>query len=326
MRHEKAFLLLDLALHLSSSAEGLSLDEMAQVAGVGRRTAERMRDALEQLFPQMEEVREGAAKRFRIPGGVGALFQTPTVEELAELAQACQVLSARGFATRAKALGNLERKLRSTMKSAALRRLAPDVEALARSELQGARIGPRPHDDPEALMLIRRAILGMETLRFRYYGGSNPGAVRVVLPLGLLLDRNTYLVACLPDADEPRNWRLDRIRDVAATGEIVPPPEGFDLEAYANRSFGIYQDAVEEVRLLVLAHGADEAKGWLFHPSQRLVPTPEGGYLVSFSSGGMRELAWHLFSWGDKIRIIAPSALKSELAAAIDLASNQLVQ
>ena len=324
MRHEKAFQLLDLALRLSASAEGLTLDEMAEAVCVGRRTAERMRDALEQLFPQMEQVREGTTKRFRLPGGVGTLFQAPTVEELPELAQACQALSARGFSTRAKALATLERKLRSTMKSAALRRLAPDVEALARAEFQGARIGPRPHDDPHALMLIRRAIIGMETLRFRYHGGSNPGAVRSVRPLGLLLDRNTYLVACLQDSDEPRNWRLDRISDIEATGEIEPPPIGFDLETYANRSFGIYQDAVEEVRLQILPHGAEEVKGWLFHPTQELSPTSDGGYLVSFRSGGMRELAWHLFTWGDKVRILAPEALKAEMAAAIKAATSQL--
>ena len=46
MRHEKARALLGLARRLAASAEGLTLDEMAQACEVGRRTAERMRDAL----------------------------------------------------------------------------------------------------------------------------------------------------------------------------------------------------------------------------------------------------------------------------------------
>ena len=45
MRHEKAQSLLHLARVLAGSAEGLTLDEMAEVAGTGRRTVERMRDA-----------------------------------------------------------------------------------------------------------------------------------------------------------------------------------------------------------------------------------------------------------------------------------------
>lgn len=46
MRHEKAARLLELARRLAGSAEGLTLDEMAAAMGVGRRTAERMRDAV----------------------------------------------------------------------------------------------------------------------------------------------------------------------------------------------------------------------------------------------------------------------------------------
>ena len=46
MRHEKAGRLLELARMLAATAEGLTLDEMAERLGVGRRTAERMRDAV----------------------------------------------------------------------------------------------------------------------------------------------------------------------------------------------------------------------------------------------------------------------------------------
>src|ERR1700761_8493109 len=104
MRHEKAAQLLDLARSLASSAEGLTLDEMATAAGVGRRTAERLRDALASLFPQMEEVVEGAAKRFRIPSGLDGVFQTPTAEELLELTKAAGALRGAGAQPRARIL------------------------------------------------------------------------------------------------------------------------------------------------------------------------------------------------------------------------------
>ena len=47
MRLEKLSDLLDLARQLSGSAEGLTLDEIAETFHVGRRTAERMRDAVD---------------------------------------------------------------------------------------------------------------------------------------------------------------------------------------------------------------------------------------------------------------------------------------
>lgn len=96
MRHEKAGLLLDLARRLAASAEGLTLDEMAQAIGVGRRTVERMRDALWSLFPNLEEVEDPPTKRFRIAGGLDGLFQNPTPEELVELSKAADALRAAG--------------------------------------------------------------------------------------------------------------------------------------------------------------------------------------------------------------------------------------
>lgn len=134
MRHEKAGGLLELARHLASSAEGMTLDEMARSIGVGRRTIERMRDALCALFPQMEEVADGPSKRFRIPQGLDGFFQSPTTEELAELAMASAALRQAGAEPRARSLESLERKVRSAMRSASLRRMVPDLEALARSE------------------------------------------------------------------------------------------------------------------------------------------------------------------------------------------------
>ena len=92
MRHEKAARLLDLARMLAGSAEGLTLDEMARALDVGRRTAERMRDAVWAAFPQMEVVEDPPTRRFRIPAGLDGLFQTPTAEELAALRRDHQYL------------------------------------------------------------------------------------------------------------------------------------------------------------------------------------------------------------------------------------------
>ena len=99
MRHEKAGRLLELARMLASTAEGLTLDEMAQRLGVGRRTAERMRDAVRDVFPQLEDVDDPPTRRFRIPAGLDGLFQAPTAEELAALTAAAEVFGLQGAVT-----------------------------------------------------------------------------------------------------------------------------------------------------------------------------------------------------------------------------------
>ena len=52
---EKLETLLRVALDMRGNAEGLSLADIGPDYGVSRRTAERMRDAIERAFPQVEQ-------------------------------------------------------------------------------------------------------------------------------------------------------------------------------------------------------------------------------------------------------------------------------
>ena len=320
MRHEKAGGLLELARALASSAEGLTLEEMASEAGVGRRTAERMRDALWALFPQMEEAADPPTKRFRIPHGLDGLFQSPNAEELVELAKAADQLAAAGAPARALALRTLEKKIRSAMRSGALRRLGPDVEALARAETVAVQAGPRPAEDPQVIGAIRQAVMAMRAIRFRYRGGSRRGKARDVAPYGIMFGRANYLVGAELGSEEPRNYRLDRIEDLEVLDRTASPPETFNLADYAGRSFGIYQGEVQEIVLRMTPEAAEDALGWRFHPSQVVEPQADGSVVVRFWATGLLELAWHLFTWGDRVEVVAPEALRTMLVQELERA------
>ena len=172
MRHEKAGRLLELARMLAGTAEGLTLDDMAERLGVGRRTAERMRDAVRDVFPQLEEVDDPPTRRFRIPAGLDGLFQAPTAEELAALAAAAETFAQQGAGSRAGALRSLEQKVLSATRAAARRKLAPDLEALLQAETIAVQAGPRPFEDDTVLSAVREAVKSLSTLVFRYEGGS----------------------------------------------------------------------------------------------------------------------------------------------------------
>jgi predicted DNA-binding transcriptional regulator YafY len=319
MRHEKASRLLELARLLASTAEGLTLDEMADRLDVGRRTVERMRDAIREVFPQLEEVDDPPTRRFRIPSGLDGLFQAPTAEELAALNAAAEAWATQGSHTRAAALKALEHKVLSATRASARRRLAPDLEALLQAETIAVQAGPRPFEDETVLAAVREALKGLSTLSFRYEGGSTPGRLREVSPYGVLFGRANYLVAAEGEGS-PRNWRLDRLADVQVTGRPAHRPEGFSLQDYADESFGIYQDDTQDVVLRILPASAEGALRWRFHSNQSVEPQPDGAVIVRFRASGMRELAWHLFTWGDQVQILAPDLLRETLVAQIELA------
>jgi predicted DNA-binding transcriptional regulator YafY len=292
---------------------------MAERLAVGRRTAERMRDAVREVFPQLEEVDDPPTRRFRIPAGLDGLFQAPTAEELAALASAAELFSGQGASARAAALRSLEQKVLSATRAAARRRLAPDLEALLQAETVAVQAGPRPFEDETVLAAIREALKALSTLRFRYEGGSQPGRVREVSPYGILFGRANYLVASEGEG-KPRNWRLDRIRDVTVTGRPAHRDPAFSLQDYADESFGIYQDDTQDVILRVRPASAEGALRWRFHSDQTLDQQPDGSVIVRFRASGMRELAWHLFTWGDQVEVLAPAVLKQTLIDQIELA------
>ncbi len=217
------------------------------------------------------------------------------------------------------ALRALEAKMLSALRAPVRRRLAPDLEALLQAEAIAVQAGPRPFEDEVVLGVIREALKAGVALRFSYAGGSSPGRTREVTPYGLLFARSNYLVAAEADG-APRNWRLDRIERIEASARPACRPQGFSLQAYADQSFGIYQDDMEDVALRFSPRAVDSARRWRFHVGQALTPEPDGSVTVSFRASGMRELALHLFTWGADVQVMAPARLRHLLVEQLRVA------
>jgi predicted DNA-binding transcriptional regulator YafY len=81
---------------------------------------------------------------------------------------------------------------------------------------------------------------------------------------------------------------------------------------------------VQDVVLEITPQGAEDALRWRFHANQQVEPRPDGGVTVRFRASGMRELAWHLFTWGDKVRVRAPEILRQTLLAEIEAARSMV--
>ena len=70
--------------------------------------------------------------------------------------------------------------------------------------------------------------------------------------------------------------------------------------------------------LIFDATAAPEASRWRFHASQTVEPLDDGRVRVRFRARGMRELAWHLFTWGASVKIEAPQRLRGLLKAELE--------
>jgi predicted DNA-binding transcriptional regulator YafY len=75
-------------------------DEKAAKFVVGRRTAERMRDAVAEVFPELEEIEGERPKRWRLPNGLSGIFREPLAQELAALHGVVRRLEREGVTSR----------------------------------------------------------------------------------------------------------------------------------------------------------------------------------------------------------------------------------
>ena len=83
---------------------------------------------------------------------------------------------------------------------------------------------------------------------------------------------------------EMRLWRLDRIVSIDLLDRGFKRREDFDLMAYATQSFGVFQEDPIDVVLRFTTESAEDASGWLFHPSQSMEHEKDGALIQRFPS------------------------------------------
>lgn len=314
LRYEKLDVLMRLAVRMQASAEGITLADIAAESGKGHRTAQRMKDALLRAFPHIQESTDPETRQLRLtmPHGTLGRLSAIRAEEISALHRAAVVLRREGDAQTAQMLETLSDRVVGAVERPLRNRLAPDIEALM--EADGVALRPGPHEslDPAIMGQLRQAILNCcwITVEHRNRKGVLTWNVRLG-PLGLLLGQGRqYLVAFSDYAQAVRLFALSGFEKVDLTSDHFVPPEEFSLRDYSHNSFGVYQEAPEDIVWHFSQNVARDAASYHFHPSARHEPQADGSLIVRFRAGGLQEMAWHLARWGGEVRVLEPARLR----------------
>ena len=316
MRYERVKDILDLAVRLQGALGGLTLDDIQAEFSISRRTAERWRDAVEAAFGPLETVDRGERKLYwRLRSDALRRLVSVSAKELAEVETAAAALDRTGFEERAALLRDLAAKLRATLREETKARVESDLEMLMQAEGLAMRPGPRQRLDRSLLALMREAIAACRVVEFRYLSQSTrQQSRRQVRPGGLLYGNRAFLVGWTDRSREPRLWRLANVSEARITGEAFERDPAFDLQRYAERSFGTFQEKPVKVVLRFDARAARDASAFLFHPYQTVEENEDGSLTVRFKAGGLDEMCWHLFTWGKSVTVEKPARLRHRLA------------
>ncbi len=322
MRYERLTELFRLAIRLQGSRGGLTIADIQEEFSVSRRTAERMRDAVEATFGPLETVDVDTGDR-RIRWRLQSRALHPLVQispkELAELEAAAGSLDRAGPAERASGLRDLAVKLRAVSRRHSGDDFDAALETLMQAEGLAMRAGPRESLIGDLLSLLRNAITAYRKIEFNYLSrGTARRSRQRVWPYGVLYGNRAFLVGRTDRGNEPRLWRLANVGEARITDETFERNPAFDLRVYAERSFGTFQERPIEVVLRFDAEAAADAKAFQFHPSQSTAENSDGSLTVRFKASGIEEMCWHLVTWGKSVTVVEPTSLRERLTRMCD--------
>lgn len=308
MSFSKAQDLIRLAQMAATRRNGVSLDDICAEFNISHRTAQRMTDALETTFVNVETYDgDDRRRRWRVNDPMLSRLQLRQETAVEALEIARQTAKVEGRLRHASALADLRDGLFARLAPRDALRTEADAEVVLTALGSVTRPGPKVNLIPRVLDSVIEALRGPFRLRMCY--GDTPE--RIVEPHGLLLGHRSYLVARKLGGDI-RNFRMDLIHSVETLDESFNLTDDFSLEDYAAQSFGVYQDPAQfgEVVWRFTSNAAARAAEFRFHPKQVLEWQVDGSLIVRFHAAGWLEMTWHLYQWGDKVDVIAPEGLR----------------
>ncbi len=302
-RYSRVSDILDLMTFILSRVQGVTIPEIAERYNVSRRTAERMRDSLLNIFPDFEELDyiQDDYKHWGFSNRAYSRLISFKPEEIANLEQLKDILSnSKSIQTLDKTIEKL--KAISTKHHTSLE---DEIEMLLHTEGFAIRQKPNYNISFDTLSIVRDAIQNSKIITGTYHEKQ-----RKLKPLGVIYGEKTYLVA-REDAkgSDVYNYILHKLKDLKITTESFDKGD-FNLEEHSKRSFGVYQGEIMDVKLLFSPSVSEDILCYNFHPTQSISEQPDRSVLVTFQASGPLEIIWHLFKWGKDVKILAPEKLK----------------
>lgn len=301
--------IIELAMMFQNSYCGLCIDDIKEHFECSRRSAERMKALLFDLFPEkIEEVQTSdKKKRWRFIKGTMNSLISFSADDFANLEYL------KGLSTdenKQKELDELITKIKALTPQKNLQTLDTDVSAILESEGFAIRQYSRIKADKQTLEKIRTALLSFKKIKFSYL--INDKTKEIILnPYGVIISDKYYLVGFNEYVSDLRLYKVDKIEQLEILEEYFDKDEKFSLADYCKNSFSIYQEEPIDITLEFDKAVADDVLNYHFHPTQKVKQLENGNMQVKFKSGGTYAICQELFKWGTSVKIKRPSSFKA---------------
>lgn len=170
--------------------------------------------------------------------------------------------------------------------------------------------------DPETFATLARAVLSQRQVEMTYWTAErNATSTRTFEPYHMSLNDDCwYVVGYCKVRCKILVFAVQRVRSVHETGEIFSRPADFRIEDYMGDSFRIVRGSgTHQVALKFTAEFAGRIAEKVWHRSQTIESTPDGGLILRFEVSDLREVKRWVMSWMDCLEVIEPQKLRDEI-------------
>lgn len=308
-RLRKAEEIIELAMMFQNSFRGICIDDIKEHFECSRRSAERMKTLLFDMFPEkIEEVESNdKKKRWRFIKGTMNSLISFNADDFANLEYLKRLSNDNN---RKQELDELISKIKALTPQKNARGLETDIEAIMESEGFTVRQYSRVKTDSKTMELLRNAMLSFKRIWFNYDIEGKSKTI-TLNPYGIIIADKYYLVGYNDYVNDLRLYKVDKIKDLTLLDEYFEKDENFSLTEYCNNSFGIYQETPIDITLEFDKTVKDDVLNYHFHPTQKMKELENGNIQVKFTSSGTYAICQELFKWGTSVKIKKPSSFKA---------------
>ena len=295
---------------------GVDVYELAAKYGTSERTIRRDLDAILAMRLPLVEEHDGKKKRWRLDfkGDLARLAELLDVSHYLSLRMAMD--QGAKTAVPSPVFASLE-DLANKIELALGKKAREDLTAIERCfhsyEKQAYRDAP-----VDIIYPLLKAITDNRLCRVTYQAPHVKPKQKTftILPLKLFHYRGAiYLMAYMPFYKNYMNLNLHRMKAVTLTSKNLETPKDFDPEKLENAAFGVHHTGRPVTYKLRFAPWvAPFIRERIWHPSQTLEDTKDGGVVLTFRCAKTYEVKAWVASWLDGVTVLAPKSLKDEMA------------
>ncbi len=314
-RYSRVSDIIDLIIFMLSKLNGVTLNEIQERFNVSRRTAERMRDSVLSILPQVDEIEtEGRQKRWGFTNySLNELvsFSNEDIAFMEKLKENCDKVTQEELEqvlTKIKAIKYKHNEIDNKQ-----------IEAILQAEGYAVRQAPSFKVDLDIIATLRQAIKNNLKIQVEYKNKQ-----RILEPLGIIYGEKAHLIAREEaKGKEEYNYSLHKMSNAKLTNETFDP-KGFNLQEFAKKSFGVYFGEIYNVKLKFIPEAREDVLNYNFHPTQKITQLEDGSTIVTFKASGDKHIYWNLFKWSYAVEILAPAKLKEGYKEYINKITNKM--